>query len=180
MKNREVCSNSSRLSSAEKVADGLGTFLFLALVVLLPACGARTELAGELDGGADDGGSDARPHVCRNGTVGDGVTCVNRSSLDDLASQACDSFTSRELYDAGGACAPGQASSELYHCCPTSCWSSVGQVNQGCEPTSVAEGRAPALCQTKGMSVDYVHSYLGTDPKCGDGMTTTTYVSCCP
>ncbi len=154
--------------------------LWIGVVALSLACGARTELAGELDAGAIDGGSDARPHACKNGSVGDGVTCASRTTLDDLVAKACDSFQSREIYDAGGACAPDQATSELYHCCPSSCWSSIGQVNQGCEPVSVAEGRAPALCQTKGMNVDYVHSYLGTDPNCGVGMTTTTYVSCCP
>jgi hypothetical protein len=148
-------------------------------LVLVLSCGARTDLGGHATAATDDG-ADAKAHVCRNGSVGDGVTCVSRSSLDGLVAQACDSFSSREIYDAGGACGPEQATSELYHCCPTSCWSSVGQINEGCESIATVEGRAPALCETKGMNVDYVHSYIGTDPKCGDGMTTTTYVSCCP
>ncbi len=153
---------------------------FIAFMTFAVACGARSELDGEPIGVAFDGGSDARPHVCRNGSVGDGVTCVSRAALGDLVSKACSSFESREIYDAGGECSADEFSSELYHCCPSSCWSSIGLVNQGCEAVQVAEGRAPALCQTKGMNVDYAHSYLGTDPKCGAGETTTTYVSCCP
>jgi hypothetical protein len=129
---------------------------------------------------AVDGSTEGGSHVCKNGSVGDGVTCVDLTTLEAQVAQTCGSFTSREIYDAGGACASGQAASELYHCCPTSCWSSIGLVNHGCEAVRVAEGRAPALCQTMGLNVDYVHSYLGTDPSCGAGMTTTTYVSCCP
>jgi hypothetical protein len=147
--------------------------------LLFAACGARTDLGGERSGGVD-ASSDARPHVCKNGSVGDGTTCMSTSSIDDLVKQACGSFTSQEVFDLAGTCPSDEASSASYHCCPTSCWSSVGLVNQGCEAVAVAEGRAPALCQTKGMSVDYVHSYLGTDPHCGSGETTTTYVSCCP
>ena len=150
------------------------------VIVLLASCGARTDLGGVIGGSNVDAAAEAGSHVCRNGSVGNESTCVDRSVLDDEVAQACGAFQSREIFDAGGSCPSGQYATELYHCCPSACSSSVGQVNHGCEAITVAEGRAPALCEQKGMNVDYVHSYTGTDPSCGVGMTTTTYVSCCP
>jgi len=144
------------------------------------ACGARTSLGhGHRDAALDDASS--VHHICLQGTVGDGVTCVDTSALDAFTKKACAPVNSNWQ----GAYDHGQCGTQVvafhYLCCPSSCRESIGIINRPdktCEPISVVEARAPMFCATFGLSADSVMSYA-TSP-CDAGTTNTTGVSCCP
>jgi hypothetical protein len=125
--------------------------------------------------------------TCIDGSIGDGITCQDTSSLKVQIADACKqaglSLTAVK-YDQKG-CAANEASEAFYSCCPTppppppppdGC--TYGELGDGlvCVDPATLQQQAEDACLLTGVPFAYMKSLQD----CPGGASTTAYYACCP